>query len=434
MNTHLKWSVCAWLCVLATQSWAWSKDYQTQYVLGDNDSRLSAKQNALAQIQLQAAQEAGTYIQGSTRLVNDQLEEQIHQESAAVVTLTVLSERFELATNGQQKLYLAAKANVDESILQQRVRALQLQALKAEEMQKIVQDNGQMRQQLEAIVQQRQSQQPLLSVIEAQQKKLAEDNQKLREQLQALAQQRIVSTTNTQVATVVNLPTPTADNIRSWLGGLFQQWQQTPIQTKVVAKQPSGDGQFYDVAVQVDWQLSLAAGSPVAELCQRWACELGYAYKSSFNDANLTLLHQKLFRPLSRLAHMDDKYVNHWQLLTVQAYPPSSLSASEQQNMAQFFAHHRLLVNATVASQLIELPLVQYDAEQGALIIRIKGAMSSANTSAYDSTTRTGSFICAMAYSKRPCVGAELSQLLLRKIRVDALQQPLALKGTVVAF
>ena len=262
MNTHLKWGVCAWLCVLATQSWAWSKDYQTQYVLGDNDSRLSAKQNALTQIQLQAAQEAGTYIQGTTRLVNDQLEERIHQESAAVVTLTVLSERFELATNGQQKLYLAAKANVDESILQQRVRALQLQALKAEEMQKIVQDNGQMRQQLEAIVQQRQSQQPLLSVIEAQQKKLAEDNQKLREQLQALAQQRIVSTTNTQVATVVNLPTPTADNIDLWLGRLFQQWQQTPIQTKVVAKQPSSDGQFYDVAVQVDWQLSLAAGSP----------------------------------------------------------------------------------------------------------------------------------------------------------------------------
>jgi hypothetical protein len=221
MNTHLKWGVCAWLCVLATQSWAWSKDYQTQYVLGDNDSRLSAKQNALAQIQLQAAQEAGTYIQGSTRLVNDQLEEQIHQESAAVVTLTVLSERFELAANGQQKLYLAAKANVDESILQQRVRALQIQALKAEEMQKIVQDNGQMRQQLEAIVQQRQSQQPLLSVIEAQQKKLAEDNQKLREQLQALAQQRIVSTTNTQVATVVNLPTPTADNIAHGLVGCF---------------------------------------------------------------------------------------------------------------------------------------------------------------------------------------------------------------------
>ena len=91
-------------------------------------------------------------------------------------------------------------------------------------------------------------------------------------------------------------------------------------------------------------------------------------------------------------------------------------------------------MNATVASQLIELPLVQYDAEQGVLIIRIKGAMSSANTSAYDSATRTGSFICAMAYSKRPCVGAELSQLLLRKIRVDALQQPMVLKGSVVAF
>jgi hypothetical protein len=420
--------------LLTPQSWAWSKDYQTQYLLGDNDSRLSAKQHALAQIQLQAAQEAGTYIQGSTRLINDQLEERIHQESAAVVTVEVLSERFELAANGQQKLYLAAKANVDESVLKERVRSLQIDAIKVEDMQKIVQDNGKMRQQLEAIVQQRQSQQPLLSVIEAQQQKLAADNQKLREQLQALAQQRIVSTANTQVATVVNLPTPAADDIDSWLSRLFQQWQQTPIQSKVLSKQLSDDGQFYDLAVQVDWQLSLAAGSPLAELCQRWTCELGYAYKASFNDANLTLLHQKMFRPLSRLAHMDDKYINHWQLLTVQAYPPNNLTVAEQQNMAQFFASHRLSVNATVAYQSIDLPLVQYDAEQGALIIRLKGDMNSFNTSTYDSATRTGSFICAMAYSKRSCVGAELSQLVLRKIRVDALQQPLALKGNVVAF
>lgn len=434
MNTHLRWGVCAWLCVLATQSWAWSKDYQTQYVLGDNDSRLSAKQNALAQIQLQAAQEAGTYIQGSTRLVNDQLEEQIHQESAAVVTLTVLSERFELAANGQQKLYLAAKANVDESILQQRVRSLQIQALKAEEMQKIVQDNGQMRQQLEAIVQQRQNQQPLLSVIEAQQKKLAEDNQKLREQLQVLAQQRSVSTLNTQVATAANTPIPATDNVNAWLGRLWQQWQQTPVQTKLLAKKLSDDGQFYDIAVQVDWQLSLAAGSPLAELCQRWTCELGYAYKAPFNDANLTPLHQKLFRALSRLAHMDDKYVNHWQLLTLQAYPPSNLSASEQQQIAQFLANRQLVVNAIIAERAIDLPLIQYDAEQGALVIRLQGDVSSFNTSTYDSSTRMGGFMCAMAYSKRPCVGYESSSLVLHKVRVAAGQSPMLVKAEVASF
>ncbi len=431
MNTSFRWGLCIWLCLLTQPASAWSKDYQTQYLLGDNDSRLSAKQNALAQIQLQAAQEAGTYIQGTTSLVNDQLEERINQVSAAIVAVAVISERFELSANGQQRLLLTARANVDESLLKQRVQAIQQQTNKAVELQKLAQDNGQMRQQLE----QRQNQQPLLSALQEQQQKLASDNQQLRQQLQVLAKQRLPQAAPANIANVQQ-PSSVSDNTtsdaQSWLSHLVMTWRQTPVQAKVVLQQPSSDGQFADVLVQLDWQLSLVPSSPLAELCQRWTCLLGYAYRAPFDDANLTPLHQKLFRPISRLAHIDDKYINHWQLLTVQAYPP----AEEQQQVAQFFANNQLATRAALAGQSFELPFLHYDNEQGALVIRIKGAMMTTKTTTYDSALRTGEFICAMAYSHQPCLGDELSPFVLHKMRVAAalLQQPVVLKAAVVGF
>jgi hypothetical protein len=173
MNNYLRYGVYIGAMLLSMPSWAWVKDYQTEYLLGDNDSRLSAKQNALNQIQLQAMQEAGTYIQGQTQLLNEQLEERINQVSAAIVKLDVLSERFEFTAQGQQKLKLVARANVDESILQDRVRTLQIEANKVRNADKLAQDNQQMRQQLQQMEQQ----------------KLALENQLLRQKLSQVAQQ-----------------------------------------------------------------------------------------------------------------------------------------------------------------------------------------------------------------------------------------------------
>jgi hypothetical protein len=425
---------------LTQQASAWSKDYQTQYLLGDNDSRLSAKQNALAQTQLQAAQEAGTYIQGSTSLVSDQLEERINQVSAAVVTVAVVSERFELTANGQLRLSLTARANVDESILKERVRAIQQEAGKAAELQKMAQANDQIRQQLDSLAQQRQNQQPLLSALQEQQQKLAADNQQLRQQLQLLAKQRAAQAVAPPTTPNVQQPLSPLENnasdLQPWLAHLVATWQQTPMQAKVVLQRPSTDGQFYDLAVQVDWQLSLKPGSPLAELCQRWTCALGYAYRAPFDDANLSPLHQQLFRPISRLAHIDDKYINHWQLLTVQVYPPSNLTAAEQQSLVSFFANNSLTARATLAGQSFELPFLHYDVEQNALVIRIKGAMNTTKTTVYDSGARTGEFICAMAYSKQLCVGDELSPFVLHRIRLttEALQEPLVVKAVLVGF
>lgn len=204
MMSCLSLSISCCLLLCATSGWAWNKDYQTEYVLGDSDSRLTAKQQALKQIQLQAMQEAGTYIQGQTQLLNDKLDEKINQVSAAIVKLQVLTEHFELTATGQQKLRLMARANVDESVLQQRVQVLQQETNQAKQ------------------------QQPILTAIQQEQQKLMLDNQLLRRQLQVLSQQG-------QLPTNIS-PTPTEQKDLSLLCAVKLPKQCSPLEIESLGK------------------------------------------------------------------------------------------------------------------------------------------------------------------------------------------------------
>lgn len=369
----MKWCVslgmsCYLLCC-ATSVWAWNKDYQTEYVLGDSDSRLTAKQQALKQIQLQAMQEAGTYIQGQTQLLNDKLDEKINQVSAAIVKLQVLTEHFELTATGQQKLRLMARANVDESVLQQRVQALQQETNQAKQ------------------------QQPILTAIQQEQQKLMLDNQLLRRQLQVLSQQG-------QLLTNIS-PTPTEQkDLSLWLMALQAQWQQTALTSKLLT---NADGTNQ---IKIDWRLSLKADTPLAQLCQRWTCQLGYAYKSNLDDAWVTPLHQQLFRPFSRIVHIDDKYISHWQILTVQAYPPQPLTEQE----LAFIQQYQVQVYKNIGQKILTIPLVKYDATQGALVIRMQGMVMSDNLITYDPQSRQGNLLCAVKLPKQ-CSPLEIESL-----------------------
>jgi hypothetical protein len=93
---------------------AWQKTYQQSYLLGDNDSRLSAKRLLIQQLQIQAAQEAGTYIQAQSTLVNDQLNEKITATATTLVKINILQEQFSTESNDQQRLFLELEAHIDE--------------------------------------------------------------------------------------------------------------------------------------------------------------------------------------------------------------------------------------------------------------------------------------------------------------------------------
>jgi|GEM_PF-3024592 len=402
MNIYWCLGWCVYLALLPQWVWAWSKDYQTQYLLGDNDSRLTAKQHALSQIQLQAMQEAGTYIQGHTQLLNEQLEERINQISAAIVKVEVLAERFELTANGQQKLLLSARANVDESILQERVRALQFDANKSRTLEKLAQDNQTMNQQLQQLEQQ----------------KLALENQLLRQKLSRLEQQpQLLSVPKPEATRNVVVPVQAtmsevqrgivsvaegqviAASQPSLLMTLSQALQKTPVVINVNAEQPI-------VKIQPDWKLSLSPESPIAELCRRWTCVLAYAYKAPFNDALTTPLHQQLFRPFSRLVHIDDKYISHWQLLTLQAYPPHNITEQD----ARLLENYRLMVRVSFGSERLELPLMYYDKNQGALVVALQGAVKQELMTSYNYQTREGYVMCALTHSNKQCANTDLSQ------------------------
>lgn len=392
MNIYWCLGWCVYLALLPQWVWAWSKDYQTQYLLGDNDSRLTAKQHALSQIQLQAMQEAGTYIQGQTQLINEQLEERINQISAAIVKVEVLAERFELTANGQQKLLLSARANVDESILQERVRALQFDANKSRTLEKLAQDNQTMNQQLQQLEQQ----------------KLALENQLLRQKLSQLEQQPPVPKPEVTQATMSEVQRGIVSAAErqvisgtqsSVLMTLTQALQKTPVMIRLNSEQPM-------LKIQADWKLSLMPESPIAELCRRWTCVLAYAYKAPVNDALITPLHQQLFRPFSRVVHIEDKYVSHWQLLTVQAYPPHDITAQE----ARLLENYRLMVRVNLGAEQLDLPLVQYDKSQGALVVAVQGAVTQPSMTAYNYQTREGDVMCALTHSNKQCANTDLSQ------------------------
>lgn len=102
------------ICLYHTPLFAWQKTYQQSYLLGDNDSRLSAKRILIQQLQIQAAQEAGTYIQAQSTLVNDQLNEKITATATALVKVNIVQEQFSTQTNGQQRLFLELEAHIDE--------------------------------------------------------------------------------------------------------------------------------------------------------------------------------------------------------------------------------------------------------------------------------------------------------------------------------
>lgn len=401
MNKFLRYGLCFGAIWLSVPSWAWVKEYQTEYLLGDNDSRLVAKQNALNQIQLQAMQEAGTYIQGQTQLLNEQLEERISQVSAAIVKLDVVSERFEFTAQGQQKLKLVARANVDESILQDRVRTLQIEANKVRNADKLAQDNQQMRQQLQQMEQQ----------------KLALENQLLRQKLSQLEQappQRLSVSEPESMRTVVTPLQGTESSVAvvltqgegrqtminesSFLINLTQALQKTPVAVRVNSENPV-------VKIQPDWRLSLTPESPLSALCRRWTCVLGYAYKAPFNDALTTPLHQQLFRPFSRVVHIDDKYISHWQLLTLQAYPPKNISVQDK----QLIENYRLMVQVKIESERLNVPLITYDKEEGALVVALQGAVSEPLTS-YHYQTREGYVMCALTNSAKQCANTDFEQ------------------------
>lgn len=130
---------------------AWEGEVETEYTMGDGDSRITARESAYQALKIEAARKAGTYIQGTTRLTDDGLEETIEVLGASLVTLHDVDSSFTLDDEARGVLRKTARAEVDEQLLRQRVAKMQEDRQLREDMEALVERNKELQQRLEAI-------------------------------------------------------------------------------------------------------------------------------------------------------------------------------------------------------------------------------------------------------------------------------------------
>ena len=124
----------------------WSKQYATDYIMGDGDNRASARQAALEQIKLKASGEAGTYVQSTTTLrENGEMTENVQILSAAMVKVLASEEKLSVNRAGQAVLQIKATASLDETELVRRVEMLRQDKDKERKLKQLQSENEALR-------------------------------------------------------------------------------------------------------------------------------------------------------------------------------------------------------------------------------------------------------------------------------------------------
>lgn len=409
---------------LSGSAGAWQKEFQTAFRLGDNDSRSSARAAALDQLRIQAAGEAGVYVEGRTTLRGDQLEEQITQIRGALVQLESLEERFEPQPDGYTLLTLRARASVDDSLLAQRVAALRQDADKTRRMAQLAQENAVLRASLSAIAQER------LQAIDAErQTLLAGQEALLRRQLgdNLQATREVLLSLTTRLADAENQMLAAGQarlqRMQQWRETVFIPLQQTVLTAEVSPLQRSPDTPAYAVGIGLSWRLSLEPDSPLDRLCREAECVLGYTRRLPVTEAEPGALAERLHAPFARRLGDADRPAGRWQPLTLQVYLPR-MAGAERQAWQAFLAGEARDALAGTGGRTVRAPFLVANppdpARNGDLVILLQGAALPGDTTRYDPVWGSGSIACAQEHTGRACDGVALAALQMQVLQVDA--------------
>lgn len=150
MNKFILSVVLSLVCLSAHAEW--NKTYSVDYIMGDGDNRVSARQAALELIKLKASNEAGSYVESTATLHEDgKLSESIQVIGAAMVKLKLLNEAMSVNKSGQSVLSVTASAALDETELAKRISVLRQDKEKARQMKILQSENESLRKDLEDI-------------------------------------------------------------------------------------------------------------------------------------------------------------------------------------------------------------------------------------------------------------------------------------------
>lgn len=152
-NKRIKLVVlCAILCFPTLASAEWSKQLEVKYVMGDGDNRATARKAAMEMLRQKASNEAGTYVQKTTRLNEDgSLSESILAISASLIRITSPKESLSVNDSGQAVLQVDADVSLDDDELRHRIEELHQDQEKAGEIKRLQAENKLLRGNLDAI-------------------------------------------------------------------------------------------------------------------------------------------------------------------------------------------------------------------------------------------------------------------------------------------
>lgn len=143
MNHLIKIFVFSLFLLASTQSNAFTKEITGQYIMGDGDSKVTARKFLIEKLKRQASDLAGVYIQGDRTLSSKEgFQETIKSISASIVKSKVIKEKISLTENGSLKMTITIRATIDESQLKERIKAIQGDARKQEEIDKLARKNA----------------------------------------------------------------------------------------------------------------------------------------------------------------------------------------------------------------------------------------------------------------------------------------------------
>ena len=146
-----KWMMIAFgtLMLGPGAAFAWQDSVSIDYRMGDHESRTMAEQNAMEKLKVQAAAEAETYISREKTLKDGEISESIRAIGASLVGLDGIEKNLTLDDSGNMILSVAADAQIDDSVLADRIEAIQKDQSKQRAIERLAQENERLRDRLE---------------------------------------------------------------------------------------------------------------------------------------------------------------------------------------------------------------------------------------------------------------------------------------------
>ena len=113
--------------------------------IGERDTRANVKANALEEMKVRAARQAGSVVQAVTRVTGERYSEEIKTIGISLIAFQDVQDHIEVTPEGGARLVVTAQVSVDESELQRRATEIRSDSAKLEQIRVLTSENERLR-------------------------------------------------------------------------------------------------------------------------------------------------------------------------------------------------------------------------------------------------------------------------------------------------